>query len=305
MAAGNAAGAEDVYERINDSIEPIVNMIRLDAMSGNISNMSSYASSISVLITQRESELSSMNFDDERLRVLRNDEAGYNAQLERRAERIYAPNPGIISYKLDGQEETLSFDYLMNTDPSAIRDVINDSTGVITSDMYINEGEPVARLAQNEEQYITVFLSNGDASAAAFEVDSLHTLNISSEGISIDRCRVVRSVTTGSGLLVVFSTTRYVEDLLDIRTIDIEIVINETRGLKVPVSSLVKPDYNRGVATIYVNNQGFADEVGVIIVDSDREFAIISPIGDSTTPNTQTVIITNPSSIKPGEKVTN
>ena len=42
-----------------------------------------------------------------------------------------------------------------------------------------------------------------------------------------------------------------------------------------------------------------------MIVDYDREFAIIEPMGDSSEPNRQTVIITNPSSVSPGEKVEN
>ncbi|MBP5262589.1 MAG: hypothetical protein J6Z43_10745, partial [Clostridiales bacterium] len=305
IQTGRAEGAESIYSNINGSIEPIVDMIRLDAMNGNMSDMSSYAASISVLISQRESDLAQLEFDDERLKVLRDDEASYEAMLQRSAHRVTAPCPGIISFKLDGQEEALSFDYLLTADPSLIREVISDSVGIITSDLDIAENEPVARIARNEEQYIAVYLDSGDASQADFEVGSLHTLNVGSEGVVIDRCEVVRSTSTSGGLLIVFSTTRYVEDLLDLRTVDIEIVISERSGLKVPVSSLVDADYDRGIATVYYNNQGFADEIGVIIEDYDREFAIIAPIGDSSIPNTQTVIVTNPSSIKPGEKVTN
>ena len=87
------------------------------------------------------------------------------------------------------------------------------------------------------------------------------------------------------------------------RSADIEVVITETRGLRVPVSSLVNPDYGRGVASIYVNDQGFCSEVSVIIEDYDREFAIIKPIGDGSVPNLQTVYITNPTSVRPGDQV--
>lgn len=305
IQSGSADGADAIYSNINAGIEPIVDMIRLDAMNGNLSDMSSYAASLSVLITQREGELAQLDFDDERLKVLRDDEASYETMLQRSAHRVTAPCPGIISFKLDGREGDLSFDYLLSADAGEIRSVINNSVGIITSDLYIDENEAIARVARNEEQYIAVFLDSGDASQADFEPGSLHTLNVGSEGVVIDRCEVVRSTTTSDGLLIVFSTTRYVEDLLDLRTVDIEIVISEKSGLKVPISSLVDADYDRGVASIYINNQGFADEVGVIIEDYDREFAIIAPIGDSSIPNTQTVIITNPSSIKPGEKVTN
>ncbi|MCQ2527770.1 MAG: hypothetical protein MJ108_01475 [Saccharofermentans sp.] len=303
IAEGSAPGADDIYKDINEGLIPIVDMIRLDSMDGNVSDMASYMSSISVLINQRESELSELKFDDERLRELRADETSYENQLQKSSAPIMTNKPGIISFKLDGLEQELSFNLLLEADPSVIKEYINSSTGLITSDLYIEANESVARIASNEEQYIAVYLKKKDASVSAFQVGTLHTLNVRSEGISIGKCKVERCVSSDDGMLIIFSTTHYVEDLLDLRTADIEIVITETSGLRVPTGALVNPDYSRGIATIYLNNQGFADEVGVIIEDYDREFAIISPIGDSNTPNTQSVIITNPESIKPGEKV--
>ena len=300
---GLATGADSIYDNINGSLGPIMDMIRIDAMNGNVSDMSSYSSSISVLLNQRETELSNLEFDDERLRTLRNDEEGYEIQLEKHAANVSAPYPGIISFKLDGLEQELTMDRLLSETPSVIKDYISSSTGIITSDLYVDQGENLARIASNEKQYLAVFLDEKNAPASSFEVGSLHTINVGSEGISIGKCVVERMESTGDGLYVVFSTTRYVEDLLDLRTVDIEIVITESSGLRVPIGALVSPDYERGVATVYVNNQGFADEVGVIIVDYDREFAIIEPIGDSSRPNLQTVIVTNPASVKPGDKI--
>lgn len=308
IQAGNASGAETVFSAVNTNIEPIIDMIRRDAMSGNLREMPSYSSSITVLINQREDELAQMDFDDQRLRDLRNDEYSYQILLEANSDRVHAPEPGIISFKLDGQENSLDFEYLLNGDASDICRTISNSDGAITSDLVISADdggviEPVCRIAKNEEQMFAVYLEDDDINAVQFAEDTYHTINVSSEGISIDRCEVVRSVPTANGLLVVFRTTRYVEDLLDFRTIDIEIVISETTGLRVPASALVNPDYKRNVGSVYVNNQGFVEEVSVIIADTDREFVIISPIGDSPVPNDQTVIISNPSTVRVGEKL--
>lgn len=304
IAQGLADGAQDIYSDINQSLSPIVNMLRLDSSEGNLSEISSYASSISVLLNQRELQLSELDFDDERLRVLRSDERGYESTLQNRATIINASEPGIVSFKIDGLENTLSFEMLLNSDAGTIRDYINDSLGVIPSNLSVEAGQPVARISKNDEQYIACFLNESEAPSSAFAVGTVHTIIVGSEGISIGKCIVERIQLTDNGnYLVVFSTTRYVEDLLDVRTADIEVVITETSGMRVPVSSLVNPDYNRGVATIYVNDQGFCAEVGVLVIDYDREFAIITPMGDSRTPNLQTVFITNPSSVRPGEQV--
>ena len=304
IAEGAAEGADVIYSDIDQSLAPIINMMRLDAIDGNLSSLSSYASSISVLMSQRESELAELDFDDERLRTLRSDERGYESQLQNRASVINAPEPGIVSFKLDGLETVLNYDVLLSADAGTIRDYINDAVGIIPSTLTVQAGDNVARIASNNDQYIACFLNESDAPITAFDVGSHHTVIVGSEGLSIGKCVVQRVTQTSNGnYLVVFSTTRYVEDLLDIRSVDIEVVITETRGMRVPVSSLVNPDYSRGVASLYVNDQGFCSELGVLITDYDREFAIITPMGDSSAPNLQTVYITNPESVEPGDQV--
>lgn len=304
IANGLAEGADVIYSDIDQSLNPIINMLRIDSIEGNLSELSSYSSSISVLLNQRELELADLDFDDERLRTLRSDERGYESQLQNRASVINATEPGIISFKLDGLETVLNYEVLLNADAVTIRDYIDNAVGVITSDLTVEAGDNVARIASNQDQYIACFLNESDAPSAAFEVGSQHTIIVGSEGLSIGKCIVQRIQPTSNGnYLVVFSTTRYVEDLLDVRSVDIEVVITETRGLRVPVSSLVNPDYDRGVATIYVNDQGFCNSLGVLIVDYDREFAIITPMGDGSVPNLQTVYITNPESVSPGDQV--
>ncbi len=57
------------------------------------------------------------------------------------------------------------------------------------------------------------------------------------------------------------------------------------------------------MASVYTNNQGFVEEVRVILMDNDREFAIIDRAGSSKVPDLNTVIITNPKTVKPGDKV--
>ncbi|MCQ2482663.1 MAG: hypothetical protein MJ153_04180 [Clostridia bacterium] len=302
---GMASGADNIYSKIDELLVPIIDSLRQDSMNSNISNVTSYQSSIEVLISQREELLLQVDFDDDRLDDLRRDERNYENQLAKSATIIYAQNPGIVSFKIDGNEEQLTFDYMLNGDAGEVSKYIDSAVGVIPSDNYVNKDEGVARIAKNDEQYLAVVLENNISNNQGFEVDTFHNINIPSEGVSIDNCKVVRETVTGEGLLIVFSTTKHVEDLVDLRSVDIEIVITEARGMKVPLSSLVNPDYERGIASLYVNKSGFVEAVDVLIVDNDREFAIITPVGDSNIPNLNTVIITNPSSTAAGNKITN
>ena len=418
ILTGDVAEADIIYRNYNKNLSAILDSVRYDSMNGNLTNLSSYNASVSVILDEREDEMSKIDFDDERIAVLRSDEKVYEAQVEKYASVIQAHRPGIVSFRLDGKEELLDYDTFLTMPAAEIKNYLNNSVGAITADLSVDAEASACRIAQNESQYLTVYLSSNDAAVSDFAVGTLHDINVRTEGISIDNCKVVRCESDVSGMLITFETSRYVEDLLDLRTVDIEIVITETDGMRVSVPSLVNADYApkdnpcfcvylspdanasvdtfavdsifnltvipkqktdadgnvieqqntavgackvihaeafenggvivafstgndfsnmkkldrlytagysasfvdtstglgitaekiivsdySGMASVYMNNQGFVEEVRVIVLDNDREFAIIDQVGRSSVPNLDTVIITNPKTVKPGDKV--
>ena len=419
ILSGDVPEADTIYKKYNTNLSSLMDSIRFDAMNGNLTNAASYSASVNVVLEERESEMSKISFNDDRLRILRDDERLYQTQLQRDAAVINANKPGIVSFRLDGNESKIEYANFLTMPINDIRKYINDSKSAITSDLYVKEGQGAVRIAQNESQYLTVYLSKNDAAMSDFAVGTKHDLNVRSEGISIDDCEVVRCEEDSAGMLITFNTARAVESLLDRRTVDIEIVITESSGMKASIASLVnveyapknsnafcvyfpeksgasatsfvngelftvtvvpnagKPDENgqtptrktitvpactvihsealssggilvafstpneysdllrlsrlcpdgytagfvnsasglgtntdsvkiskyTGMGSIYMNNQGFVEEVRVVIMDNDREFAIIDKAGSSKVPDLNTVIITNPKTVKPGDKV--
>ncbi|MCR4777028.1 MAG: hypothetical protein K5869_11715 [Saccharofermentans sp.] len=419
ILSGDVPEADTLYRKYNTNISSLMDSVRFDAMNGNLTNSATYGASVNVVLEERESEMSKISFSDDRLTVLRNDEKLYQSQIQRDAAMISAHKPGIVSFRLDGNESAINYSSFLNMPLADVRKLINDSKGAITSDLYVKEGQGAVRIAQNENQYITVNLSKNDAAMSDFAVGTKHDINVRSEGISIDDCEVVRCEEDAQGMLITFNTARAVESLLDRRTVDIEIVISESSGMKTSVASLMnqeyapkgssafcvyfgpktgasvssftngdmfnvnvvpnpgKPDENgqtptrktinvpgctvihtetlssggfivafttqndfgsllrlsrlcpdgytagfvnsssglgastdnvkitryTGMASVYTNNQGFVEEVRVIMMDNDREFAIIDRAGSSKVPDLNTVIITNPKTVKPGDKV--
>jgi|GEM_PF-917317 len=302
MNQGKGVAAKAIFTETNEEIHPIITTIRQDALLNNLNNMTSYSSSIRVLMEKRDANLKDIDFEDEQLNTLRNSESNLRTQLKNRANSISADEPGIVSYKLDGQEEIITLDLLMNMVDTKCDQLIKESSSIITGDLQIKQNEPVLRIVQNDEQYFACLLNN--ASMDEFKEDSVHVIRIPSEAISIADCIVIRCAVTRDGLMVVFKTSNQVERLLDRRTVDIEIVQTSTSGIRVPVSSLADADYDRGIATIYVNESGYAKGYTVQVKDYDREYAIIAPIDDKqTVPSISTIVITNPRTVKEGDKV--
>ena len=419
ILSGDVPEADTIYKKFNTNLSTLMDSIRFDAMNGNLTNAASYSASVNVVLEERESEMSKISFNDDRLRIMRDAEKMYQSQLQRDAAVINADKPGIVSFRLDGNENAIEYSKFLQMPINDIRKFINDSKSAITSDLYVKEGQGAVRIAQNESQYLTVYLSKNDAAMSDFAIGTKHDLNVRSEGISIDDCEVVRCEEDSAGMLITFNTARAVESLLDRRTVDIEIVITESSGMKASIASLVnveyapkgsnafcvyfseksgastssfvngelftitvvpnagKPDENgqtptrkpitvpactvirsealssggvlvafstpnefndllrlsrlcpdgytagfvnsasglgtnaesikvskyTGMGSVYTNNQGFVEEVRVVIMDNDREFAIIDKAGSSKVPDLNTVIITNPKTVKPGDKV--
>ena len=301
MTQGKGVAAKAVFSEANEEIRPIITMIRQDAILNQLNNMTSYSSSIRVLMEKRDSNLKDIDFEDEQLTSLRGSESALKSQLESRANSIFADAPGIVSFKLDGQEGEINYDLLMSMVDSKCEELISSSNSIITGDLDVKQNEPVLRIVQNDVQYFACVIKN--ASMEEFQQGSSHVIRIPAEGISIADCKVIRCAITNDGLMVIFETTKSVERLLDRRTVNIQIVQTKTTGIRVPVSSLANADYDRMIATIYVNESGYARGYTVQIKDYDREYAIIAPLEKENIPSISTIVITNPQTVKEGDKV--
>ena len=121
ILAGDVAEADVIYRNYNKNLSAILDSVRYDSMGGNLTNMSSYSASVSVILDEREDEMSKISFNDERISVLRSDEKVYEAQVEKYATVIEAHRPGIVSFRLDGKEDILVYDTFLNMPAAEIK----------------------------------------------------------------------------------------------------------------------------------------------------------------------------------------
>ena len=301
LAAGKGPGAEAIYDESDTNIVPIINMIRLDAITGTQANLVSYTSSIQVLMDTRDNALQSVDFQDEQLNALLAQKESLESSLATNATRFRAEVPGIVSYKLDGLEAKLSSAAVSVLTPSELDAYLSGSNGTMMSDLHVESNTNAFRICQNAEQYFAMVVPG--ASVNDFPIDASVDIRITNEGILINDLKVVRSLQSLDGVFIVMQTSSSVERLLDRRTVEIEIIRKSTSGLKVPVASLIDPDYTTGYAQMMYNASGYARLMTVKVNDHDREYAIVEPAEGFDIPNDSTIIITNPQTISEGEKV--
>ena len=301
MDKGKGSGADTICLEADNEILPIVNMMRTDSLTDRLSNLMSYSSSVQVLMDKRDSDLQSIDFQDEQLSALIVSKNDYESVLSAQADTLVADIPGIVSYKLDGFESTLNSETVVSLTQEEYDNYVQKSKGVLSNDLDVKKAEAALRICQNAKQYLVTLVP--DCSVTDFPTDSTCDIRVPSEGVVITDCKVIRSVQGVGGVFLAFQTTSQVERLLDRRTAEIEIIQSSTVGLRVPASSLIDADYETGFADVLYNKSGYARKLKVVVVDHDREYAIIAPVEGFDVPNLSTIIITNPRTISEDDKV--
>ncbi len=302
MSEGKGSGAQTICDEADSQILPIIKMIRSDSLSNSLSNLISYSSSIQVLMDTRDSALQNIDFQDEQLNSLIAGKQDLENTLSAQAATLSADIPGIVSYKLDGLESELNTSVITEMTPEQFYAYLDKSKGTISSDLAIKKDEAALRICQNAEQYLVTVVKG--YSVTDFPVDASLNIRVPSEGVVIENCKIVRAVQSTDGVFIVMQTGSQVERLLDRRTVEIEIIRSSNTGLRVPASALMNADYKMGYAELIYNSSGYAAKLTVTVVDHDREYAIIAPVeATPNIPDSSTIIITNPETIKVGDKI--
>ena len=214
-------------------------------------------------------------------------------------------------------ETSRSVEALLDLRTVDIEIVITETDGMrvsvssLVNELYAPKGNPAfcVYLAPGANVGPDTFAEN-----AIFNVTIIPNAKTDEEGnpveqqnTSVGGCTVIYTeAMADGGYLVAFSTPNDYSNLKKIDRLYTEgymaSFVDTATGLGMTADKIVVSDYS-GMASLYTNNQGFVEEVRVILLDNDREFAIIDQVGKSSVPNLNTVIIINPKTVKPGDKV--
>ncbi|MBP7401373.1 MAG: hypothetical protein KBA30_02005 [Clostridia bacterium] len=301
MDKGSAAAAKAIYDETDADIAAVIRLVRRDAISGQLTNTGLYASSLDLLIEQRVNRLREVDFKDARLEQLTSQRDYLSAILGENAGTVTSPVPGIVSYRLDGMEAELTPDAVPALTPERYRECLALEGGYQGVPSNVVAGTPIARVSNGLIQYLAFQLAG--AETAWFEPGSVHDVSIVSEGILLEDCTVLSALPSGEGIFVVLSTDRQVARLFDRRVIACSVSVPSltVEGLKVPVQSVVEKD---GKSWIMVNQSGFARRAEVQVLDRDRTYAVVEPVGDNPYGvGEASIVIGNPESVTEGERV--
>jgi HlyD family secretion protein len=170
-----------------------------------------------------------------------------------------APAEGLVVYSTDGYEEV--------TMDTLTEDILNydnyKKTAVKTSDL-VNAGDIVYKLITNEDWSIIIPLDEDKATEYADR--STMRIKFKKDGITANAgFSIIRINSKPYGKLdLTSSAIRYASD----RFLDVELMINNIEGLKIPVSSVIEKDFYT-IPVDYATQGGNNNNIGFLLETYD------------------------------------
>lgn len=187
----------------------------------------------------------------------------YEEQLNSGSEYIEATVSGLVSYKIDGLEETLT------------QNSFSDITEEYLSSLKIKTGQMVpssnesGKIVNNYYCYIATILNSEQAKDA--EVNSTVQILLST-GDEVKATIEYTAEQNSGKKLVIFKITDCVEKLINYRKISFEIIWWKATGLKVPNSSIIEKD---GKKYIVRKRIGYTDNILIKVLKTSGDYSII------------------------------
>ena len=184
-------------------------------------------------------------------------------QLNSGSEYIEATVSGVVSYKVDGLEETLTPNSFEN-----ITEEYLDSLKIKTGEMIPSSNES-GKIVNNYNCYIATVLESEEIKKAEENKKIQFILSTGDEvKATISHIAEQKSGNT----LIIFKVTSDVEKLISYRKVAIEVVWWSANGLKVPNSSIVERE---GKNYIVRKRVGYTDDILVKVLKKAENYSII------------------------------
>ncbi len=211
--------------------------------------------------------------------------------LEINGSLVFNHHPGLISYTIDGLENNLHPSEINNYRPEDFKN-INYNIKRISSSQYVNTGDPLYKIINNNYLYLMFLVNKEEADRYRLneiifvEDDSINTGHI--------RGRVINITSEGDLALMTVSLNRFIDQWLDKRQVDIKFIKNIYRGIVIPRSAVFNQPAGRGV--LVIDDSGRYQFKRINISNSTADYVIVTNL------NVGERVIANPESVNFGQE---
>ena len=241
----------------------IENNLELITTTNKLSDINEYKKTINTALTKKSKLIGELSPSGSYIKKLVSQRTKCEEKLNSGSEYINATVSGIVSYKIDGLEESLTPDNLENLTQDYLEDLKLKSGNMIPT------SEEKGKIVNNFYCYIATVFNSEEARRA--EINDKVSL-ILSTGDKIKAEIEYISEEDDERRLIVFKVTNCVDKLIDYRKVSFDVVWWSVNGLKVPNTSILKED---GKNYIIRKRVGYSDKILVKVLEKSKNYSII------------------------------
>lgn len=219
---------------LDKQIESKINGIQ---KNNNIQEIKEYKTDINLYITKKAKISGELSPAGSYINNLINQRIEIENQLKNNSKYEKAPSSGIVSYRVDGLEEKLTFQNL-----DSITSEMLENLHLITGQI-VTTSTKEGKIIDNFECYIAVSTKSDEAKKAKIG-DNVKLKLATNKEIPAEVARIKEEK---DGRLVIFKINQGVEYLTGYRKISLDIIWWKEQGLRVPNSSII---YENGLSYI-------------------------------------------------------
>ena len=218
---------------------------------------------IETYISRKTQITESLSPENSYLKQLAEQRVVLERQLENEAEKIYSPIAGMVSYRVDGLEDTLKVDNLDSLTSKALNE-FDLKVGAV-----IPLSNEKGKVVDNFKCYIaTPINTEKSLSAKVGDTVSLRLSNLDEvEAI------ITKIIEEENGRIVIFEITSDVDMLVEYRKVSFDIIWWSYSGLKVSNSSLIEENDKTFVER---RKAGYSERILVKVLRQNDTYSIVT-----------------------------
>lgn len=230
----------------------------------DMTKIAEYKKQIDSIISKKSKLVGETSETGSYLKQLYNQRAELEKKLNSGAEYVKAPKSGIVSYKVDGLEETLTPSNFSSLSKDFLNK-LNLKTGQIVA-----TSDECGKIIDNSYCYIAT-ISNTEEGRNA-KVDDTVRVRFS-DNKTIKAKIVYVSKENDNENLIILSLDREIEKLANYRKISFDLIWWSNTGFKIPNSAIVEKD---GINYVVRNRAGYYDKIAIKVEKKNDKYSIVS-----------------------------
>lgn len=231
----------------------------------DVAKLSEYKKEINNLVTKKAKAAGVLSPKGSYLNQLIDERKKYESKLNTGAEYVKAPISGIVSYKVDGLEETLTTQNFETLSKEYLES-LDLKTGKIVA-----TNEECGKVIDGFSCYIATISSSDEAKQT--QVGKRVKVRLSNNvEISAEITNIVKEDT--GEILLILKLDKQIEELINYRKISFDLIWWDDSGLKVPNQAIVESE---GLNYVVRNRAGYLSKILIKVTRRGEKYSIVEP----------------------------